>query len=41
MENLARVYQDQNKLKDAEKELADIKSRMTLDYELPPLDFIG
>ncbi len=26
---------------DAEKEIADIKSRMTLDYEIPPLDFIG
>lgn len=26
---------------DAEKELADIQSRMMLDYELPPLDFIG
>ena len=26
---------------DAEKELADIKQRMALDYELPPYDFIG
>ena len=26
---------------DAEKELEDIKQRMTLEYELPPLDFIG
>lgn len=26
---------------DAEKELANIQSRMMLDYELPPLDFIG
>jgi hypothetical protein len=26
---------------DAEKELADIKSRMAMDYELPPYDFIG
>jgi len=26
---------------DAERELAEIKSRMELDYELPPLDFIG
>ena len=26
---------------DAERELAEIKSRMALDYELPPLDFIG
>jgi len=26
---------------DAEKELEDIKSRMTLEYELPPYDFIG
>ena len=26
---------------DAEKELADIKQRMSLDYELPPYDFIG
>lgn len=26
---------------DAEKELADIKSRMSNEYELPPLDFIG
>ena len=26
---------------DAEKELADIQSRMAMDYELPPYDFIG
>ena len=26
---------------DAEKELEDIKQRMSLDYELPPYDFIG
>jgi hypothetical protein len=26
---------------DAERELGDIKQRMTLDYELPPYDFIG
>ena len=26
---------------DAERELADIKQRMSLEYELPPLDFIG
>ena len=26
---------------DAERELADIQSRMALDYELPPYDFIG
>jgi hypothetical protein len=26
---------------DAEKELADIQSRMSMDYELPPYDFIG
>ncbi len=26
---------------DAERELDDIKSRMTLEYELPPYDFIG
>jgi len=26
---------------DAEKELEDIKQRMTMEYELPPLDFIG
>ena len=26
---------------DAERELADIKQRMMLEYELPPLDFIG
>ena len=26
---------------DAEKELAEIQSRMALDYELPPYDFIG
>jgi len=26
---------------DAEKELEDIKSRMSLEYELPPYDFIG
>ena len=26
---------------DAEKELDDLKQRMTLEYELPPLDFIG
>jgi len=26
---------------DAERELEDIKSRMTLEYEIPPLDFIG
>jgi len=25
----------------AEQELSDIKSRMTMEYELPPLDFIG
>ena len=26
---------------DAEKEIQDIKSRMSMDYELPPYDFIG
>ena len=26
---------------DAERELQDIKQRMTLEYELPPLDLIG
>jgi hypothetical protein len=26
---------------DAERELADIQSRMSMDYELPPYDFIG
>tara|TARA_B100001250_G_scaffold35270_1_gene28398 strand:+ start:70 stop:456 length:387 start_codon:yes stop_codon:yes gene_type:complete len=26
---------------DAERELEDIKQRMTLEYELPPYDFIG
>jgi hypothetical protein len=26
---------------DAEKELEDIKQRMSLEYELPPYDFIG
>jgi len=26
---------------DAERELAEIQSRMSMDYELPPLDFIG
>jgi hypothetical protein len=26
---------------DAERELADLKQRMALDYELPPYDFIG
>ena len=26
---------------DAERELEDIKQRMTMEYELPPLDFIG
>jgi hypothetical protein len=26
---------------DAERELADLKQRMSLDYELPPYDFIG
>jgi hypothetical protein len=26
---------------DAEKELADIMQRMSMDYELPPYDFIG
>ena len=26
---------------DAEKELDEIKSKMSMDYELPPLDFIG
>lgn len=26
---------------DAERELADIKQRMTMEYELPPYDFIG
>jgi len=25
----------------AEQELSDIKSRMAMEYELPPLDFIG
>jgi hypothetical protein len=28
-------------LQQAEQELADIKSRMSSEYELPPLDFIG
>jgi hypothetical protein len=28
-------------LQQAEQELSDIKSRMTMDYEMPPLDFIG
>ena len=28
-------------LQQAEQELAEIKSRMTMEYELPPLDFIG
>ena len=28
-------------LQQAESELADIKQRMTSEYELPPLDFIG
>ena len=28
-------------LQQAESELSDIKSRMTMEYELPPLDFIG
>ena len=28
-------------LQQAEAELSDIKSRMTMEYELPPLDFIG
>jgi len=26
---------------DAERELEDIKQRMSMEYELPPLDFIG
>ncbi len=26
---------------DAQRELDDIKQRMTMEYELPPLDFIG
>jgi len=26
---------------DAERELQEIKSRMAMDYELPPYDFIG
>ena len=26
---------------DAERELESIKQRMTTEYELPPLDFIG
>ena len=26
---------------DAEREIADIQSRMSMDYELPPFDFIG
>ena len=26
---------------DAEKEIEAIKSKMTLEYELPPLDLIG
>ena len=26
---------------DAERELDDIKQRMSTEYELPPLDFIG
>ena len=26
---------------DAEREIAEIQSRMSMDYELPPLDFIG
>ena len=33
--NGAELYQQ------AESELNDIKSRMSMDYELPPLDFIG
>tara|TARA_B100000902_G_scaffold958_1_gene1261 strand:- start:412 stop:1275 length:864 start_codon:yes stop_codon:yes gene_type:complete len=28
-------------LQQAEQELADIKSRMSMEYELPPLDFVG
>ena len=28
-------------LQQAESELSDIRSRMTMEYELPPLDFIG
>lgn len=28
-------------LQQAEQELSDIKSRMTMEYEMPPLDFIG
>jgi len=28
-------------LQQAEQELSDIKSRMSMEYELPPLDFIG
>jgi len=28
-------------LQQAEQEIADIKSRMSMEYELPPLDFIG
>jgi len=26
---------------DAERELEDIKQRMSMEYELPPMDFIG
>ena len=26
---------------DGEREIADIRSRMAMEYELPPLDFIG
>ena len=33
--NSREIYED------AEKELEDIKQRMTLEYELPPYDFIG
>ena len=33
--NGGEIYQQ------AEQELADIKSRMAMEYELPPLDFIG
>ena len=33
--NGGEIYQQ------AEQELADIKSRMSMEYELPPLDFIG
>jgi hypothetical protein len=28
-------------LQQAEQELSDIKSRMSMEYELPPYDFIG